>query len=92
MKKRALGPEPLALHKQHKIDGFVAWCAPFLHKFSPQLSYLVELTMAAALIVPFSRSAGTAHTLTKFGKRLDHADAMPTDSLIVNVPQFLAKI
>ena len=54
--------------------------------------FFAELTMASDLIAPFSKSAGCAHTLTKFGSIVDRLILMQTDTSIIFVSQFLVEI
>ena len=48
--------------------------------------------MVSALIAPISKSTGSAPTLTKFTRHLDHANAMLVDSSIKFVAHFLAEV
>ena len=74
----------------------VAIYCPSPGMFPPKIAvpfrFFVELTMASALIAPFSKSAGCAHTLTKFGSIVDHLILMQTDMSIIFVSQFLVEI
>ena len=86
---------------KHSIFGFscsiliLRYC-PSPGMFPPKIAvpfcFFVELTMVSALIAPLTKSAGCAHTLTKFGGIVDHLILMQTDMSIIFVSQFLVEI